>query len=75
MRRPNPQKMAAACEAFNARYNVGDTITVFSGLVGENPTPVQIRYPAQVLSGHTPVVYVTGGQGCIALSHVKDFHP
>ena len=58
-------------DAFNRRHKVGDTITVYSGLIGENPREVQIIEPgASVLSGHTAVVWVTGGHGCIALSHV-----
>lgn len=68
--RPDLAKMQAQCEAFNAKHAVGDTIRVWSGPIEGEPTAVEIRYPAQVLGGHTPVVYVTGGQGCIALSHV-----
>lgn len=62
--------MQKACDAFNAKHAVGDTITVFTGVVGENPQLAQVRYPAQILSGHTAVVYTTIG-GCIALTHVR----
>ncbi|WP_375454818.1 hypothetical protein [uncultured Methylobacterium sp.] len=63
--------MHRECAAFNDRHAVGDTIKVWPGPIEGEPKAVQIRYPAQVLSGHTPVVYVTGGHGCIALSHVQ----
>lgn len=62
--------MQAQCDAFNAAHAVGDTIRVWSGMIEGDPVAVKIRFPAQILGGHTPIVYVTGGQGCIALSHV-----
>lgn len=72
-KRPTQAQMLKACHDFNVRHQVGDTITVYTGLIGENPQEVQIRYAAQILSGHTAVVYVTGGAGCVALTHVKGF--
>lgn len=69
--RQSPRQLQAACDAFNAAHKVGDTITVFSVLIGENPKQVQTRSAAQILSGHTAVVYVTGGSGCIALTHIE----
>lgn len=69
--RHTPAQMQAACDAFNAKHSVGDTIMVFTGLIGENPKDVQVRYPAEIMGGHTPVVYVTGGGGCVALTHVQ----
>lgn len=69
-RRQSPAEMARAVDAFNATHKVGDTITVFTGHFGENPTEVQIRYPAEIMGGHTPMVYITGGKGSVALTHV-----
>ena len=69
-KRQSPAQMQAVCDAFNAKHVVGGTIRVWPGLIEGEPIAVEIRYPAQILSGHTPVVYVTGGHGCIALSHV-----
>lgn len=64
-------KMQAQCDAFNAAHTIGETIHVWTGMINKgDPVPRTIKYPAQVLSGHTAVVYVTGGGGCIALSHV-----
>lgn len=69
-RRQSPAEMARAVDAFNAAHKVGDTITVFTGVIGENPTEVQVRYPAEIMGGHTPMVYITGGKGSVALTHV-----
>jgi len=66
-----PKQMQAACDRFNARHQVGDEITVYTGPVGENPQRLRVQHPAQILSGHTPVVYVAD-RGCIALSHVRE---
>ena len=69
-------EMQDMCRAFNAEHAVGDTITVYTGLIGVNPKEVQIRYEAQILGGHTPVVYVTGAAaGCVALTHVAPSPP
>ena len=71
MRKPNPAKMQALCDDFNAAFSVGDEIGVWSGLREGAPRKVNVARPgAYVLSGHTPVVQVAGGGGCIALSHV-----
>jgi hypothetical protein len=68
--RQTPAQMQAACDRFNARYKPGDTITVYTGLIGESPKSAQVRYPAEILSGHTPIVYVTGTyHGSVALTH------
>jgi len=71
-RRQSPAEMQRAVDDFNARHKVGDTITVFTGPIGENPKAAQVRYPAQIMGGHTAVVYVTGeAHGAIALTHVR----
>jgi hypothetical protein len=69
-RRQSPAEMQAACDAFNAKHAVGDTITVFTGPIGENPREAQVRYPAEIMGGHTAVVYTSIG-GCVALTHVQ----
>lgn len=73
MKRPSPAQMKAACDRFNARYAVGDQIVVYTGIVGENPKLARVRYPAEIMGGHTPVVYVTDGHhGSIALTHTAN---
>lgn len=72
MRRPNPAKMQALCDVFNAAFSEGDEIGVWSGLREGSPRKVKVgEAGAYVMSGHTPVVQVIGGGGCIALSHVE----
>ncbi|GJD92888.1 hypothetical protein OCOJLMKI_0071 [Methylobacterium iners] len=73
-RRLSPKKMQIACDRFNAKHSVGDTIGVWPGAIGMGTLHVvRIVEPgAHVLSGHTAVVQVSGGHGCIALTHVVD---
>lgn len=69
---PLGARLEAQCARFNAEHPVGSTIRVWPGAVNERPpVPVTVVAPgAYVLGGHTAVVRVTGGHGCIALSHV-----
>lgn len=67
-RRMSPKQMRDMCDRFNAYHRVGDVITIYMGAFGENPQQTSITYPAQILGGHTAVVYT--GRGSIALSHV-----
>lgn len=69
-KRRSLEKMQRECDLFNRIYKVGQTISVHPGAITASPVTVTIVEPAYVLSGHTPVVQVTGGHGCIALSHV-----
>ena len=63
--------MQAECDMFNANYKIGDEIMVCTGLFGESPKRAVVKYPAEIMGGHTPVVYVTGeANGAIALTHV-----
>lgn len=72
MRKPqSPKQMQAACDRFDASFKVGDEVIVFTGPIGENPRRATLRTGAQVLGGHTPVVYLDGGMGCVALTHVR----
>jgi hypothetical protein len=70
MRRPlTRHQLQLACDRFNATYKPGDEITVYTGLIGESPRIARIRCPAEILGGHTPVVWVEGVAGCVALTH------
>lgn len=83
--KPTAKQMQTAVDAFNAAHKVGETIRVFPGDALGRLDEVQVCEPgAYVLSGHTPVVQVTGGTradgspasyGCIALSHVYEPQP
>ncbi|WP_172373340.1 hypothetical protein [Mesorhizobium sp. NZP2234] len=64
--------MQAACDAFNATHAVGDVIRCWTGPREGAPVLRVIKAPAEILRGHTAVVFVSGGGGCIALSHISD---
>lgn len=70
MNRPTPKEMRAACDRFNAQFKPGDAVVVYTGIRGMDPKLAEVRCPAEILGGHTPVVYVIGGHhGCVALTH------
>ena len=60
--------MESKVAAFNKRNPVGTSVTVIKDL-GEQ-VETKVKYPAQVLSGHTPVVWVDGISGCYLLDRV-----
>ena len=68
-----PAVMARMVDRFNRRHPVGNTIRVWPGRMLDGPgCLVAIVEPgAYVLGGHTPVVQVTGGHGCIDLRHAR----
>jgi hypothetical protein len=67
----SPVKMQAECDRFNEAHKPGDVIKCWPGVREGEPVERTVREPgAVVLSGHTPVVYVSGGGGCIVLEHV-----
>lgn len=63
---PNPQKQ---CDAFNARYPVGTKgkLRKDDGTQFETTT----RSIAQVLGGHSAVVWLEGVRGCYLLSRFR----
>jgi hypothetical protein len=68
MKRPNPQKEA---DSFNARVNVGDQVE-YSEVVGMGtPVVYRTRTAAEILSGHTAVVWLEGKSGCVCVSHCR----
>lgn len=63
--------LQARCDLFNQRYKAGDVILVRK-VLGEPDTLARTisDYGAQVLGGHSAVVYVTDGGGCWGLEFV-----
>lgn len=55
-------------EAFNIEHPVGSPVTV--RMDGGGILDTTVKAPAQVLGGHTPVVWLDGISGCYALSRV-----
>ncbi len=68
-RSPSAAQLQAACDKFNAAHQVGAAVTVCldSGEVRETVTTSE----AQVLSGHSAVIWLKGISGCYLLEHVK----
>jgi len=60
--------MQSKCDAFNLRNPVGSSVTVVKDL-GER-IETKVKYPAQILSGHTAVVWLEGISGCYDLDRV-----
>lgn len=60
----------AEAEAFNAAVKVGDTIE-FRAHPEAEPKRFTTSTPAEVLGGHSAVVWLNGKSGCVATSHCK----
>ena len=67
-RRPrSARELQAACDRWNERYPVG-TLVEFHPVIDEPAHRLRkTRTPAQVLSGHTPVVWLEDESGCVKL--------
>lgn len=66
-RRPNPQKEV---DAWNACVNVGDAVE-YVDHPGASRQQFTTASAAEVLSGHTAVVWLNGKNGCVCVSHCK----
>lgn len=60
--------MESMVDAFNERNPPGTIVTMIKDLGQKVKT--KVRYPAEILSGHTPVVWLEGVTGCYLLSRV-----
>lgn len=65
-RAANPQK---AVDAFNAMVKIGDEVIYYEVIGDGKPQRLRTRTEAQVLSGHTSVVWLEGKSGCVCTSH------
>lgn len=64
-----PEEQVAA---WNAAVPVGSRVLYYPlGLGVGTPQQRVTRSPAQVVGGHTAVVWVEGVAGCLALSHLQ----
>ena len=66
--RDSQEVMQSKVDVFNEKHPVGSSVTVVKDLGEEVDTTV--KYPAQILSGHTPVVWLKGISGCYRLDRV-----
>jgi len=60
--------MQSIVDAFNERNPIGTEVTMVKDLGQKVKT--RVRYPAEILSGHTPVIWLEGISGCYLLSRV-----
>jgi hypothetical protein len=71
MTRRNAKTLQAMCDRWNAAHPVG-TLVEYAEVKGLTPpTRHATQTPAQVLSGHTPVVWLEGKRGCVCLDHCR----
>lgn len=74
-----PNTQTTAVDLWNARYPIGTPVTAYPGVRPEDGPGeclnTRTRRVAQVLGGHTAVVWVDGHGACIALSHVNPVQP
>ncbi len=66
MRKPNTKKMQAECDAFNAKNPIGSDVFVKLDGVDE-PFRTRTRSDAQILSGHSAVIWLESVSGCYLL--------
>lgn len=66
--RPSPVKQ---CERWNRDYPVGTTVAFYPVIGGAHFRVRKTCTEAQVLSGHTAVVWLDGESGCVALEACK----
>ena len=60
--------MQSLCDIFNEKHPIGSSVTVVRDLGEKIKTTV--KYPAQILSGHTAVVWLNDISGCYLLNRV-----
>lgn len=65
------EKAQLDVDAFNAAHPVHTPVRYWTGVRQGPGVSSQTRTRAQVLSGHTAVVWVEGHGSCIALTHIQ----
>ena len=74
VKKPNLKKMQAECDAFNAENPVGAKVTV--KLDGRDDLFETVtRSEAQIMSGHSVVIWLENVSGCYLLDRVKSVPP
>lgn len=73
MKRPNLEKLQAQCDAWNRQHAIGTEVDVRKDL--GDVVRTKTRSAAQVLSGHTAVIWLEGISGCYLLERVTALTP
>ena len=67
----NTRRAQSTVDRFNEKHPIGTMVHYWPGVrEGEGQTGTT-THPALLLGGVTPVVWIEGALGCIALTHVK----
>lgn len=69
MKKPNLKKLQKQCDDWNASNHVGCNVIVTKDNGSEVPTVTTSE--AQVLSGHSAVIWLKGVSGCYMLDRVR----
>lgn len=69
MRRPNPKDIQNQCDAWNATNEIGAAVKVKldSGEIRDTVTTTK----AEILGGHSAVIWLEGVRGCYLLDRVR----
>jgi hypothetical protein len=67
--KPNLKKLEAEVRAFNNRIRIGDEVDYYEVIETGGSKRYRTRTEAQILSGHTAVVWLEGKSGCVCCSH------
>lgn len=68
-KRPTAAQLQAQCDAWNARHPLGTQI-VFENIRGEGESARgNTTSEAQVMGGHSAVIWFDGKSGCVDLDH------
>lgn len=72
MQQPDPAQLQRRCDTFNAAHPIGTRVRYFH-VIGErkNSKVYKTRTIAQVLSGHTAVIWLEGKPGCVCLDAIE----
>lgn len=68
-KKPTKAQLEHQVAAFNRQIAVGDEVDYFAVIEDGVSQRYKTRSPAEVLSGHTAVVWLEGKSGCVACSH------
>lgn len=66
-RRQNPQREV---DVWNSKVSIGDTVE-YRDYPGAEAEQFSVRTAAEVLSGHSSVVWLDGKRGCVCTSHCR----
>ena len=69
------KRLQAEVDAFNENYPVGTEVEYWTGIREGAGKTGTTRSVAELFGGHTPVVWIEGCTGCVALSHVRPASP